>query len=332
MKEKIIITGILLWMILAAAFLVFLRAQPNQAFGSALPLPPNQGGTGQNSTPTLGQILVGNSAGTMTLGSAGIASGGTGITAYTPGDILYASSITALAKLASSTGGKILQLDFLSGAPSWVATSTLNVQTPWLSNIDGGNFTLTNVAIASSTTAVIGKGSVNTPGIAFSGDPDSGMYQSNANQVIFAAGGVQALLLASTVNTSALDFRSGVAASFYLEQSAGLKSAPSYSFNADQNTGLWSQGADTLNLTAGGTEVFRSDAASTSFPVGKLGLGTTTPAFLLDLFSTGTTSTRSDSSSGTQGSCDIKKDSDGVGYTYVTYNNGVITASTNPCN
>lgn len=65
---------------------------------------------------------------------------------------------------------------------------------------------------------------------------------------------------------------------------------------------------------------------------GRLGIGTTTPGTLLDIFSTATSTLRIDSNSATQGSCLTLKDSDGVGYTYVTANDGVLTASTISCN
>lgn len=65
---------------------------------------------------------------------------------------------------------------------------------------------------------------------------------------------------------------------------------------------------------------------------GRIGIGTTTPAFLLDVYSTGTTTARIDNNSATKGACFVMKDSDGSGYTYITANNGVLTASTIACN
>lgn len=53
--------------------------------------------------------------------------GGTGLGAYSPGDLLYASAVTILSRLASSTGGTFLQTSFLTGLPSWVATSSLGI-------------------------------------------------------------------------------------------------------------------------------------------------------------------------------------------------------------
>ena len=63
----------------------------------------------------------------------------------------------------------------------------------------------------------------------------------------------------------------------------------------------------------------------------RIGIGTTSPATLLDIFSTATTTQTIDSDSITQGACIKLKDMDGVGYTYVYGNNGTLTASTISC-
>src|SRR3989344_2959936 len=77
------------------------------------------GVTGSSLT-SLGTISTGVWQGT----AIGVDYGGTNITSFTPGDIVYASGATTLSRVASSTGGTILQTSFTTGAPSWVATST----------------------------------------------------------------------------------------------------------------------------------------------------------------------------------------------------------------
>ncbi len=64
----------------------------------------------------------------------------------------------------------------------------------------------------------------------------------------------------------------------------------------------------------------------------RLGIGTSTPAFLLDIYSSATSTTRFDTDSTSKGACLVLKDRDGVGYTYVTANNGTLTASATACN
>ena len=68
-------------------------------------------------TLTGGAITV---SGTLTLGGTlAVASGGTNLTSYTTGDILYASGGTTLAKLAIGSAGQVLKV--ASGIPSWAA-------------------------------------------------------------------------------------------------------------------------------------------------------------------------------------------------------------------
>ena len=68
---------------------------------------------GQTSITTLGTITTGTWHGN-TVGSG---YGGTGLTTYTAGDILYASATNTLASLAKGTDGQLLTM--VSGAPTW---------------------------------------------------------------------------------------------------------------------------------------------------------------------------------------------------------------------
>lgn len=58
---------------------------------------------------------------TQVSGTLPIANGGTNLTTYTTGDILYASATNVLSKLAVGTNGQVLTL--ASGIPSWAAAS-----------------------------------------------------------------------------------------------------------------------------------------------------------------------------------------------------------------
>jgi hypothetical protein len=77
---------------------------------------------GQSSITTLGTI----STGTWNANTIATTKGGTGLTSYTTGDILYASGTNTLAKLAIGSSGKILQVNG-SGVPVWA-------------DIDGGTY------------------------------------------------------------------------------------------------------------------------------------------------------------------------------------------------
>jgi hypothetical protein len=80
--------------------------------------------------------------------------GGTGQTTFAVGDLLYASSASALSKLTAGTAGTLLQANG-AAAPSWVAASTINA-----GQVDGkdfGTFTAAGgILYATSTTAASG--------------------------------------------------------------------------------------------------------------------------------------------------------------------------------
>lgn len=67
------------------------------------------------STATSGAVTVG---GTLATGN-----GGTNITTYTTGDILYASATNVLSKLASTTAGYVLTAGGVGVAPAWAAST-----------------------------------------------------------------------------------------------------------------------------------------------------------------------------------------------------------------
>lgn len=72
---------------------------------------------GQASITTLGTITTG----TWSATAISAVKGGTGQTGYAVGDLLYASSTTALSKLAAGTDGYVLTL--ASGVPTWAAAA-----------------------------------------------------------------------------------------------------------------------------------------------------------------------------------------------------------------
>jgi hypothetical protein len=79
-------------------------------------------------------------SGAVTLaGTLGATSGGTGLTSYTTGDIIYASATNTLAKLPAGTNGQILSL--ASGIPSWINNTA-----------SGVSFVVTNITASASQT------------------------------------------------------------------------------------------------------------------------------------------------------------------------------------
>lgn len=59
----------------------------------------------------------------------GVSAGGTGLTSFAAGDILYASGATTLTKLAKGTALQTLRMNSGATAPEWATTSALNLAT-----------------------------------------------------------------------------------------------------------------------------------------------------------------------------------------------------------
>lgn len=116
--------------------------------------------------PTLNQNTTGSAA---SLSATLVAtSGGTGISSYAVGDLLYASTTTALSKLAAVATGQVLISAGAGTAPAWSASPTLtgislsgnltftgtgNRITGDMSNATAANRVLLQTSTANSTTA-----------------------------------------------------------------------------------------------------------------------------------------------------------------------------------
>jgi hypothetical protein len=84
------------------------------------------GGTGLTSF-TSGGALYATSTSSLTSGTLPTTAGGTGIATYTTGDVIYASATNTLAKLPIGTTGQVLTVS--SGIPSWGTLSSAAVTT-----------------------------------------------------------------------------------------------------------------------------------------------------------------------------------------------------------
>ena len=78
------------------------------------------GGTGLT-TFTSGGAVYATSTSALTTGTLPTTSGGTGLNAYTTGDIIYASATNTLSRLAAGTNGYVLTL--AAGVPTWAAST-----------------------------------------------------------------------------------------------------------------------------------------------------------------------------------------------------------------
>lgn len=99
-----------------------------------------------------------------------------------------------------------------------------------------------------------GDGTVSLPSITFNSDPDTGLYRIGANNVGATANGA----LVWQWDTTGITLNSTSA----IYNTDGTGAAPSYTFNADGNTGMYRESADKIAWSAGGT---RRMALSDSF-------------------------------------------------------------------
>jgi hypothetical protein len=116
---------------------------------------------------------------------------------------------------------------------------------PTYSFLGTGTVTLGGRALAAD-------GSAATPGISFSGDPDTGMYRVGANDLRVAVGGVQAFAFGTTYAETQLALGAG----------NGTVSAPGMYFTSDPDTGLYRAGANDMRLVANGGTKLIVDATS----------------------------------------------------------------------
>jgi hypothetical protein len=184
--------------------------------------------TGGATVTTLGTITSGTWTGT----TIAAANGGTGQTSYTIGDILYASTTTALSKLADVATGKVLISGGVGVAPSWGQAVLTSAVTGVLPVANGG----TNISAPGATA-----GNLRWNGSAYAIDTTAYLTSSTgvtsitgtANQVIASAsvGAVTLSLPQSIATTSSPTFAGGTF--------TGALSGTSATFSGDVVGNTW---------------------------------------------------------------------------------------------
>lgn len=114
---------------------------------------------------------------------------------------------------------------------------------------------VSTTAITSTLPIVYPAGSAAAPSMTFASDLNCGLYQVAADNIGFSTGGTLRLDVSSTAVTSTIP----------VVFPAGAAATPAVTFVGDLNTGIYSAGADQMNLSTGGTlRVSLSTTALTS--------------------------------------------------------------------
>ena len=112
--------------------------------------------------------------------------------------------------------------------------------------------------IKASSTIQSANGTAAAPGITFSGDTNTGIYNIAADTIGFSAGGAER----ARIDSNGIELIDGTAA------------APSISFSSDTNTGLYRSASDQLSFSTGGVERFRIESTGQIKAVYESTLGT----------------------------------------------------------
>jgi hypothetical protein len=261
-----------------------------------------------------GALAAGSLAAGFTAVSAPL--GGTGQTSYTVGDILYASTSTALSKLADVAVGNALISGGVGAAPSYgkigLAThvsGTLPVAnggTGLTAGTSGGVLyysaagTLASSAALAASALVVGGGAGVSPATTTTGTGvvtalgvntgTAGAFVVNGGALGTPSSGtvtnltgtasinINGTVGATTANTGAF---TTLSATGVTTVQAGTAAAPAITTSGDTNTGIYFPAADTIAFTEGGVESMRISST------GGLSVGTTSDPGAGAIYATG---------------------------------------------
>lgn len=158
------------------------------------------------------------------LNTVGVANGGTGITTYAAGDLIYATALNTLGKLAATTNGFYLSL--VAGVPAWAALPAVAVQDV-VGVANRTTVTGTTTKTVDISASYIGQSTITTLGTIIAGVWNGTAVDEThggTNQTSYAQGDI---LYASGANTLAKLAKSATATRYLSNQ--GASNGPSWS-------------------------------------------------------------------------------------------------------
>ena len=133
---------------------------------------------------------------------------------------------------ADTTSGLLKQRNGANNA--WITIGTLASTNLGLLSLAGG--TMTGVLAAAAGTAAL-------PGIAFTGDLDTGISAATANTIVLSTNATARQTISTTAISAALP----------VDVPLGAAATPSLTFTGDLDSGVFSSGANAVDITTGGT-------------------------------------------------------------------------------
>jgi hypothetical protein len=205
--------------------------------------------TGATTLVTLGTITTG----TWSATTIAATKGGTGQSSYTTGDLVYASSTTALSKLNIGTTGQVLTVT--GGLPTWAAVSTLDVGLA--DNLSGGAAGSLPYQTGANTSTFL---SLGTNGYILTAGSSAPAYVAPSTLTVGSA-------------TTATNIAGGAAGTiFYNSGSNTTTNLPlgttGYFLTAGASAPIWTQ---TLPVANGGTGATSASSARTNLDVDQAG-------------------------------------------------------------
>ena len=195
---------------------------------------------------------------------------------YNDGRLYYEDSGGAVQMIGAKLGSAAVAT-FLGTPSSANLASAITDETGSGSLVFGTSPTLADPTTTGQVRNALGL--VGAPSLSFTGDLNTGIWSSGADELDFSTAGVNRLAISTTAFTSALP----------VVHPLGAVGTPSITFTGDLNTGVWSPGADTVAVSTAGAESFRVNSAGRVLVASSTDVSTASSSPYLQVSGTGTT-------------------------------------------